>query len=362
MNLTYRWGKVLRVLSRHPWAEEVEVLLDGEVARAIGYPSLVGSLAEGEEVLLNTTAVELRLGSGGVHFVLLRRGREALRQAGPGHLMKDRYTPWQRAYLHLEEEGSPYHELLKDPSLTLEGAPVALLFLHSQLEPLLRAFWHLCPGEKAVYLYTGGGARPAGFSRTVRRLAEEGLTVITVGEAFGGHLEAVAGPSALLAAVHGLRARLVAVGMGPGIAGTGTPLGHTAVEVSAWALWARSLGGRPLIIPRLSSGDPRGRHYGLSHHTLSVLERLFPWPLPVAFPAEGPFPEEALKAARERWKRSEASRRHLLLEVAVGRLWEAVIPGLKGWSHMGRGPLEDPLFLGAPLAGAAILAAWQKGV
>ncbi|MDI3269373.1 MAG: DUF3866 family protein, partial [Bacillota bacterium] len=266
----------------------------------------------------------------------------------------------QRAYLPVEEKGSPFHGLLQDPTLSLDGTPVALLFLHSQLEPLWRALRHLAQGRRAVYLHTAGGALPLAFSRTAHRLQQEGLQIITVGEAFGGDWEAVAGPSALLAAVHGLGADLVVVGMGPGIAGTGTPLGHTGVEVSSWALWGRALGGRPLVIPRLSSGDPRLRHYGLSHHSVRVLEQLIPFPLPVAWPQRGPFPAAALEAARERWDASPSSRRHLLLEVALDSLWAEVVPSLEGWSHMGRGPAEDPLFLAAPLAGAALLAGWLE--
>src|SRR6184192_1317865 len=64
-------GTLLKRLAERPGAEEWQVqLVDGSAARAVAYPFLSGSLQPGCRVWLNTTAVELELGTGGVHFVL----------------------------------------------------------------------------------------------------------------------------------------------------------------------------------------------------------------------------------------------------------------------------------------------------
>jgi hypothetical protein len=56
---------------------------------------LVGSVAVGDQVVLNTTAVELGLGTGGWHFVHWNLARDEWSQPGPGHIMKLRYTSLQ---------------------------------------------------------------------------------------------------------------------------------------------------------------------------------------------------------------------------------------------------------------------------
>src|SRR5687767_2146437 len=101
-------GVLLEVLAERPGAVEWRVRLeDGSEARAVAYPALGGNLAPGQVVWLNTTAVELGLGTGGLHYVLSpREGREigAPPDRAAGHLMKLRYTPLQHAVLSVEEE------------------------------------------------------------------------------------------------------------------------------------------------------------------------------------------------------------------------------------------------------------------
>src|SRR5947207_1083265 len=65
-----RAGVVLAVQAARPGAVELEVDVDGSSATAIAYPSLVGEVRVGDRVLLNTTAVDLGLGTGGAHFVI----------------------------------------------------------------------------------------------------------------------------------------------------------------------------------------------------------------------------------------------------------------------------------------------------
>ncbi|MBK5093875.1 MAG: DUF3866 family protein, partial [Actinobacteria bacterium] len=61
--------------------------------------------------------------------------------------------------------------------------------------------------------------------------------------------------------------------MGPGIVGTGSAVGFSGMEQAVTVNAAWSLGGKPIAIPRITFQDPRERHRGLSHHSVSVLRR-----------------------------------------------------------------------------------------
>src|SRR5206468_3996546 len=67
------------------------------------------------------------------------------------------------------------------------------------------------------------------------------------------------------------RADAVVVAMGPGVVGTGTRLGYSAIEVGPVLDAAAALGGVPIACLRASSADPRPRHRGLSHHSATAL-------------------------------------------------------------------------------------------
>jgi hypothetical protein len=111
------------------------------------------------------------------------------------------------------------------------------------------------------------------LSDLVVQLRSLGLVDLTVtaGHAFGGDLEAVNVPSALVAAArHGADA--VVVAMGPGVVGTGTRLGTTAIEAAPALDAVAALRGRPVFCARYSSSDARARHVGLSHHAATVLD------------------------------------------------------------------------------------------
>jgi hypothetical protein len=265
-------AEVLRVVSATEEFEELQVSLDGKGSKAINYIYLTGNAGVGDRVVLNTTAQELNLGSGGYHFVLWNHSRAGSTMEGPGHIMKLRYTPLQLRVLAVEEEQSPHHEVMKN-ALSLDGMPVAAAELHSMLAPIILSLKKEKPGARLAYLMTDGGALPAFFSRTVRELRERNLLcgTVTAGHAFGGDLEAVNIYSGLLAAKHVLRADITVVAMGPGVAGTGTPFGFSGLETADNLNRAVSLGGRAVMVPRISFADSRDRHYGLSHHTRTAL-------------------------------------------------------------------------------------------
>ncbi|HHX74435.1 MAG TPA: DUF3866 family protein [Firmicutes bacterium] len=267
-----RTAEVLAVRPQSGACEELLVRLRDGQAKALNYLPLTGPAAAGDLVVLNTTAVELGLGSGGYHFVILNLSRPERDGSGAGHIMKLRYTPQQVKVLAVEEEASPYHAVMKEAA-GLDGMPVIVAELHSMLAPLALALQEKKPGISLAYVMTDGGALPAFLSRAVSALKERGLLagVVTCGHAFGGDLEAVTVYSGLLAAKHVLQADAAIVCMGPGVAGTGTPFGFSGLEMGDNLNRAGSLQGRPIALPRISFADPRRRHRGLSHHTLRAL-------------------------------------------------------------------------------------------
>ncbi len=335
MECSLRWA-VVRSVKDFPGKQELDVELGPKVGKAVNYPDLTGPCRAGDEVLLNTTAEELQLGTGGWHYVLAVRGRERS-LAGGGHIMKLRYTPLQGRTLSVEEEQSPYHDILKKAE-SLQGLPVAVGSLHSMLAPFAWIIKQNCQNMRLVYLMSDGAALPLAFSRTVDMLKTRGFIdqTITFGHAFGGDLEAVNIYSALLAAKHVSQADLAVVLMGPGVVGTGTTWGTTAIEQGVFLNAALQLGGTPVAIPRLSEGDPRPRHRGISHHTRTVLAKVVQsevfLPLPLRYRELFPGGEQLTGLQHKIvWEQTDAS---------FQELHAADLP----FSTMGRGLQDDPLF------------------
>src|SRR5256885_14323697 len=99
-----RRARVLRITGERPGAIELEIDLGGGgVAAALVYPDLTGSVSEGDDVLVNSTAVELALGTGGLHLVVAVTSREPTGGDPRGRVMKARYTPLQTAVGSVEE-------------------------------------------------------------------------------------------------------------------------------------------------------------------------------------------------------------------------------------------------------------------
>lgn len=267
-------------------------MMDGSKARAILYPDTLRRALPGDRVLMNTTAVQLKLGTGGAHIVISYmdeedQGVDYERQDHAGHLMKLRYTPLQRAILAVEEPDSPYHDIFLQPQSLLQ-MPVIIGELHSML-PIATAWLRYRQSDanlRIAYIMTDGGALPLNYSQSVSQLKQSEMIdhTITYGHAYGGDFEALNKYTALIAAKHIANANITIVTMGPGIAGTGTLLGNTGVETAEIVQAVYQLGGRPVLIPRVSFADERERHYGISHHCLSVYKYLLREQIDVPFP------------------------------------------------------------------------------
>jgi len=272
---SFRTGVVTGIRAERDGLQKVEI--DGEPAYVL--TQLIGTVAVGDRVVVNTTAVELGLGTGGWHFVHWNLARESWSQAGPGTVMKLRYTSLQIDTGAAEEgDAGPMGS-------ELAGRPVVACTLHSQVACVAAAFARVAPGRRLVYVMTDSAALPLALSDMVADLRERGLVAgtVTCGQAFGGDHEAVSVPSALLVAVHTARAAAVVVGPGPGVVGTGSRYGFGGVEVAAVVDAAARLGGRPIVAVRYSDVDPRDRHRGVSHHTTTALALAHSRPL-VAVP------------------------------------------------------------------------------
>src|SRR5918994_6998994 len=258
MPLSLRRGSVTAVLERHEGLVRIEV--DG--VPCVAYPGLTGPVALGDDVVVNAQARELRLGSGGfdVLYVNLTRGLGLAPDAG-AHVMKLPYTPLQVAVRHGEED--------REPAASLAGMPVVCCSLHSQVAPVCAAL----AGARVAYVQLPGGALPVALSDSLRELAARGLvdTTVAADGCLAADVQCVNVYSALAwCAAEGFDA--VVCSVGPGIVGTGTALGHGAVAAAIAVNAAQALGGRPVLVPRVSQADPRERHRGLSHHTRTVLE------------------------------------------------------------------------------------------
>lgn len=352
----WREGRVVGVVRRWHGAVEVDVLVEAAVTRALAYPALVGTPQPGDRVLLNTSAHARGLGTGGFALVVAVPDRlPADPPDGPGHLVKARYTPLQAMVLGVDEQESEHHAVMAAAD-DLAGAPVVVADLHSALPAVLAGVRDVDPGLRVAYVMTDGAALPAWFSRTVAGLRDAGWLTgcVTVGQAFGGDLEAVTVHTGLLAARHVLGADMVVVAQGPGNLGSGTRWGFSGVAAGEAVNAAAVLGGRPVASLRVSGADPRGRHHGVSHHSLTAYGRVAFAPADVVVPAlDGPLGatvrEQAAALGLPRG-------RHRLVEVGTEGLraaLDAVRPATGvSLSTMGRGLDEDePAFLSAAAAG-----------
>ena len=351
MHLHIERGIVASLVRDTASGRELLVEVNGSLERAYQEPAF-GDFAEvGDAVTLNTTAVRLGLGTGGLHFVIGVESRlPSQRPDAPGHIMKLRYTPLQMAVHAVEEPDHPMHETMRQAD-SLQGTPVILCELHSMVPAVAMSLhYELQQPCKVVYIMTDGGALSLPFSKTVHALKQKGLlsATVTIGHAYGGDLEAVNLYSGLLAAKHVLDADCILVAMGPGIVGTGTPFGHTGIEVGQGVNAVHALDGEAVVVPRLSFADPRERHRGLSHHTQTALARV------ALAPATVPLPNLGDEEAALVWQQITGAGLHVKHRL-VGLSGRSILDAAEHYQvplrTMGRTLQEDTAFFLA--AGAA---------
>src|SRR3954452_14079623 len=354
----YRTGVVVALRAERAGLQKVDVELDGTGARAYVLTQLTGPVAAGDRVVLNTTAIDLDLGTGGWHFVHWNLERGAWVEPGPGHIMKLRYTSLQADVGSTEEHLDPELGACTDAA----GLPVVATPLHSQLPAVAVGIRSVRPDARIAYVMTDGAALPLALSDLVATLRDRGLidTTITCGHAFGGDHEAVNVFSALMVAKHVVHADVAIVAMGPGIVGTGTALGFTGMEVGAVLDATVGVEGVPVGCLRASAADPRSRHVGISHHTVTALTVGTRSRVTVPLPALAGTAEEDLRTELEL---SGIAGRHDVVAVAVPDVIGRFAALDLRVTSMGRPAESDPiLFQCAAAAGVASVSSTGTGV
>jgi hypothetical protein len=339
--------------------DPLSVEVAGERRSAWADGSLVGEIALGDEVIVNTEAQDLGLGSGGfdVVHVNLTRGL-----AGGG--AQDRERVIKLNYTSLQHPVQPVDVLLEQGRADAPSPPVLVLPMHGHLAPACWAAAQASPGIRLGYLQTAGGALPGSLSRDVAELRRRGLLAghMTAGPAYGGEHEAISVVGGLDAAARRLDWDALVCSPGPGILGSATAFGHGGLAALDSAHAALALGLPTLLSPRLSGSDPRPRHRGLSHHTASVLELLLASvriPVPQidleGWPTgeQGPDQVVDLPSVLDALHRVCDDRHDVAVEpVDLEGYEDSGLPA----QTMGRTIAQDPLFFAAPLAAGAGLA------
>lgn len=335
--LSLRRGTVVEVVERGAAPRGTDRLIvdvDGVRRPAFADRATIGPSEHGDAVVVNVEAVDLALGSGGSDVVVANLTRGLGGAADPArHVMKLNYTPFQHGVDPVEAD-----DLSKLPV----GKPVAVFQLHAQLPCVAWAASRRHPGLRIGYVQTGGGALPGAFSRTVAELRERDLLCdhLTAAPAYGGEGEAMSTIGALHAGLVERGWDCAVVGPGPGIIGSATALGHGGMIALDSAHAALSLGCETILVARASSGDPRERHRGISHHTRTVLKLLLAEVSVGLAPGVEP-PAESV--------------RHRVVADALADLDGYVESGLPA-STMGRSHVADPAFFEQALAGGTVLA------
>ncbi|MFT9494910.1 DUF3866 family protein [Anaerosolibacter sp.] len=283
MNIKY--GRVTEVIIKRQNITEVYVEVEEKKQKALNYNHLTGEIQIGDSVLLNTTAIDLALGTGGYHFIICNLNHPEKIIDGSGHIMKLRYTPYQLKVLAAEEQDSEHHQVFHDFE-SLYNMPVIIGTLHSMLAPVVETLLALDNTIRIAYVMTDGAALPLALSNLVYdlRTSNKLCGTVTIGHAFGGDLECVNIYNGLIAAKEILKADITIVIMGPGIVGTGTKYGFTGIEQGNIIDAVTNLGGTPIAIPRISFADQRPRHQGISHHSITVLDMICKTPAIVGIP------------------------------------------------------------------------------
>ncbi len=368
--LRLRDGVVTGIAAARPGALELQVSVAGLGAvAALCYPDLVGAPAPGGAVVLNTAALELGLGTGGIALVVhvVQAATEppgmppgmppemppGMAQAPGARLVKARYTPHQVCVAGADDHGSPHQGAIEQAARSgLGGMPVVTADLHSALPAIVAGVHAARPAARVAYLMTDGGALPLAASRTVAGLGDRLCGTVTTGQAFGGSVETVTVHSGLLACRAVLGADVVVVAPGPGTAGTGTTWGFAGVAAGEALNAAGILGGRPVGCLRVSGSDPRPRHRGVSHHCLTAYGRVALVAAQIVVPTGLPDGLDGIVAAAA----APLATVHELVTVQTHALHDellrvhATLPG--GLSTMGRDYEQDPApFLAAGAAG-----------
>lgn len=243
------------------------------------YNYLVGIGEIGDKVVVNTNALRLSLGTGGYGFVTHIIDKYPQYKTSYGHIIKNRYTPFQIAVDALDDPKSPYHDVFNKYD-DIDRMPVIVADLHSALLPICLGILYDAQYRKnkinIVYIMVDSASLPVFFSKTVSQLLNNDIinAVISTEQSFGGTHEVSTIINALIAAKYILKADVCIVIQGPGNVGTDTKYGFSGIKLSSVIHYVDILNGINVGMLRISSSDKRKRHYGISHHSLTLFDKL----------------------------------------------------------------------------------------
>jgi hypothetical protein len=360
--ISAKTGMVEKIIWSREGIQCLEVKTGDKKEKALNYSFLTGTALPGHCVLLNTTAVNLGLGSGGYHFVMANYALKDLPLTPGGHIMKLRYTPLQcKVQVYEELLDSRGSALARSRYEGLKGLPVVIGELHSMVAPFILAMKKLQPDVKIVYIMTDSAALPIYLSDAIFRLKRDSLLegTITCGHAFGGDLETVNVYTALMAAREELKADVVLLAPGPGVVGTSTRYGYSGIEQGEHIDRVRKMQGLPIVIPRISFGDLRTRHFGLSHHTITALSEIASQRACIPLPLLG---RDKMLLLYRQLKSAGLLEKHRIIVIKKPKNITFYSGENYTFKTMGRGVKQDPVFFAAVAAAACFtekLLAWD---
>ena len=348
--ISIKRGKVTKIINKLEGRTDISVNIDNRDEKAINYDYLTGAVEVGDEVVLNTTSVELGLGTGGYHFVIYNLNNGEQDAGKEGHIMKLRYTPFQVKTFAAEEQDSPYHDVFHRFK-SLNKMPVIVGTLHSMLIPIASILKYLNNDLKIAFIMTDGAALPLYLSNNVYELKDKSIIhkTITLGHAFGGDYEVINIYNALIAAKEIAKCGVAVATMGPGIVGTGTPYGFTGIEQGYIADAVNDLEGTPIVVPRITFKDKRERHYGLSHHSITVLGKIMKTRSNIALPK---FSIEQEEIIQKQLKENGLIQKHDIFRIETDILGEVLEHYKLEVRTMGRSLADDPEFFNTCSASA----------
>lgn len=336
------------------WTVTESILFEDETIQIIqtadtSYPAILykrffPAVSIGTNLIINQTATSLELGTGGYDLVKHVMASKRQRANCNNHIMKLRYTPLQHVGNNVEEMAEL--SFLFETHLSLQNKKIILAELHSMVPLIYDIATEIDASTSCCFIFDDSASLTIEISSHIRRLQMlDNFHSITVGQCIGGEYDAVSLASALQFAHGYLHADLIIISVGPGVVGTGTKFGHTAMDIANWANTVGSLSGCPVWIPRLSFVDQRDRHYGLSHHTITPLLNFTYCPCVLIFP---PLQSEQKELIASQLTRPGKSEHHMIYSSKLSNE-EAVRRVLAGGKvkTMGRGYDDDPVFFEA---------------
>ncbi len=319
---------------------KLTALINDEQQSCINYNNITGNISLGDLILVNTTAVDLSLGTGGHHLVIANLSKPIVDNINSGHIMKLKYTPFQINCMSVEAQESQYHKVFNEFS-SLEGMPVIVGTLHSMVAPVSIYIKNQNSKLKICYIMSDGGALPIYISDIIRHLKQDNIidSTITYGNAFGGDFECINIYTALITAKEIIKADIAIVCMGPGIIGTDTKYGFSGIEQGNIIDAANKLKGYVIQIPRISFSDKRDRHYGISHHSITVLKDICCTKANIAIPLFDN--QKQLSRINNQITENRIDSLHNIYYVDFKDINSVLLDKIKYLSKMGKGFIED---------------------